>query len=89
MEYQCSVCKKRVAGDMIVYRDHTNRHIVDLVKHDHPEWVEGSGICKKCVEYYEQELRGSVLKDAACAIRMRKTHKFFSYFSRFFCGKEK
>jgi len=78
MEYQCGVCGQKVGGDMMVYREHTEKHIVDLVKHDHPDWVEQNGMCRKCIDYYRAELTGSVFKDAACVKRSRAIKKFFS-----------
>jgi len=84
MEYQCSVCGQKVSGDMLVYREHTEKHIVDLVKHDHPDWVEASGLCQKCVEYYRAELKGSIFKDAPCALRIRKVKKFLSILRNIF-----
>jgi hypothetical protein len=27
--------------------------VIDLIKRNHPEWVEPDGACKKCIEYYE------------------------------------
>ncbi len=86
MEYQCSVCKQKVMGDMIVYMDHTQKHIIDLVKHDHPDWVEQDGICQQCVSYYEQELKGGFFGDAKCALRRRKTRKIFDTITSFFRG---
>ena len=53
MEYQCSACGAKVSADMLVYREHVNKHIVDLIKVDHPDWIEQGGICKKCIQYYE------------------------------------
>ena len=86
MVYACDVCGQRVAGDMINYIDHTERHVIDLVKHDHPDWIESSGICKKCLEYYRDEIQGSVFKDAACALRIRKTKSVLERISAFFQG---
>ena len=77
MEYQCSACGAKVSGDMLIYRDHMNEHIIDLIKTDHPDWVENDGICKKCVEYYQSELKGSVFHDATCVKRNRKIRKIF------------
>ena len=88
MDYQCSVCRAHVAGDMIVYKDHIEKHIVDLVKIDHPDWVEGQGMCQKCVDYYAKELRGGVFGDAACAMRRRKAKSFLQTIAGFFKGKE-
>jgi len=77
MEYQCAACSKTVNGDVMVFRDHMEKHIVDLIKVDHPDWVEANGICRKCMDYYRAELKGSVFKDAACVQRQRKVRKFW------------
>lgn len=76
MEYQCGVCQQKVSGDMMVFREHTEKHIVDLVRHDHPEWVEENGMCRKCLEYYRAELKGGFFGDAPCALRRRKIRNF-------------
>jgi len=81
MQYLCSVCNQRVNGDMMVYREHTNRHVIDLIKHDHPDWAEENGLCRKCLEYYEAELKGTPFHDAPCALRTRKIKKFWSAFA--------
>lgn len=59
MEYQCGVCKQKVAGGLVPLTEHTERHIVDLIKIKHPEWIEDNGVCKKCLDYYKQQLKGS------------------------------
>ena len=84
MEYLCSVCGKKVPGDMMVYMDHTERHVIDLIKMDHPEWVEKDGACRKCVEYYKGELKGGLFGDAKCAQRRRKLRSLFSFVGKFF-----
>ena len=84
MDYTCSVCQNKVSGDLMVYKDHTDKHIVDLVKHDHPDWVENDGLCKKCFDYYQSEIRGSLFKDAPCAIRLRGVRKFFQPITKLF-----
>ena len=86
MEYQCSVCSAKVTGDMIIYKDHIEKHIVELVKLDHPDWVETRGMCQKCLDYYSKELRGG-LGDVACAKRRRTAKNFFQTIAGFF--KEK
>ena len=67
--------------------DHMQVHIIDLVKHDHPEWVEGNGICVQCHEYYKSEIDGSVFKDADCALRKRKIKGLMKILSNFFAKK--
>ncbi len=87
MEYICSVCSQRVPGDMVLYIDHTQKHIMDLIKHDHPDWGGEDGVCKPCVEYYQKELHGSFFKDAPCAIRRRKVKNFLEKITGFFKAK--
>jgi hypothetical protein len=62
--YRCSVCKKRVEGDLLVYIDHTERHIMEEIRANHPDWAEKSGLCQKCVDYYRHQIKGdgSVVK---------------------------
>ncbi len=86
--YQCDLCGQKVSGDMIVYVDHTQKHVIDLVKYDHPEWVETSGVCRKCLEYYQNEIKGSIFKDADCALRIRKTKNIFSWIAGLFKGNK-
>lgn len=84
MAYTCSVCKQEVQGDLVVFKDHTEEHIVELVKYKHPEWIESDGMCEKCVEYYRNAIQGTIFKDAACAIRQDKINTFFSRMKNFF-----
>jgi hypothetical protein len=37
-----------VEGEIVIFRDHTDQHIIDLIKHDHPDWVEKDGVCLHC-----------------------------------------
>ena len=78
MLYLCSVCNQKVNGDMMVYREHTERHVADLIKHDHPDWQEENGACSKCLEYYRAELKGTIFHDAPCALRIRKVKKIWN-----------
>jgi hypothetical protein len=78
MEYVCSVCQQRIQGEPILLKEHTDKHIIDLLKHDHPEWVEDNGLCPRCAEYYRSEIAGSVFKDAPCALRIRKVKNLWA-----------
>ena len=88
MNYRCAVCDGVVSGDAVAYVNHTEKHIVDIIKHDHPDWVEKNGVCKKCLEYYRAELHGSVFKDAACVLRNRKIRRFWKALAGIFTGKK-
>ncbi len=84
MEYQCSVCGQMVGREILVYMDHTEKHIIDLIQHDHPDWKEDDGVCRKCKEYYEAELKGAPFGDAPCALRRRKVKKFWDTMKKIF-----
>jgi len=56
--YHCSVCGKAVSNDLKILIQHTEEHIVDIIKKKHPEWIEKDGVCQKCVEYYRKQLKG-------------------------------
>jgi len=58
MAYQCSICGETVEGDLLVFKDHTEKHIVDVIKAKYPEWVEKDGVCRKCLDYYREQVRG-------------------------------
>ena len=88
MQYSCSVCQQKVSGDLIKFKDHTERHIADLIKHDHPEWKEEGGVCSQCLEYYRAEIQGSIFKDAPCALRIRGIKKFWAQLFHFFGVKK-
>lgn len=58
MEYVCPVCGKPVSEDLHQYVDHTEKHIIDIIKKKHPEWIEQDGLCHKCLKYYKKEMKG-------------------------------
>ena len=62
MEYKCSVCKEEVEGDLLIYVDHTEKHIVDEIKANHPQWAESDGMCKKCIDHYRNQMKGNSLR---------------------------
>ncbi len=45
----CNVC----GDETETLQDIAEQYVLDLIKKDHPEWVESSGACSKCVEYYK------------------------------------
>ena len=75
MEYQCSVCGRTVAGDLAVYVDHTEEHIIDVIKQGHPDWVESNGLCKQCLAYYRGEIKGGFWEPARCKGRRKRIKK--------------
>ena len=45
---KCPLCNKE-ADDLYHIAEQT---VLDMIKRDHPEWIESDGACKKCIEYY-------------------------------------
>ena len=58
MGYRCPMCREMIEGDITVFRNHTEDHIIDVIKNKNPGWVEEDGICPRCVEYFRKEMRG-------------------------------
>jgi len=58
MVYKCSVCHQEVEDDLMVYINHTEAHIMNEIRANHPDWVEKNGLCRKCVDYYKQQMKG-------------------------------
>lgn len=84
MLYTCSVCQAKIDGDILALKDHSEQHIVDLIKHDHPDWIANDGVCHKCYDYYKKEINGSTFKDASCALRKRKVSNIVSGIKKVF-----
>jgi DNA-directed RNA polymerase subunit RPC12/RpoP len=59
MKYKCGVCGEKVDGGLLVYISHTQQHIIDEIKAGHPDWLEKDGLCGKCVEYYQKQIKGN------------------------------
>jgi len=59
MEYKCSTCNEEIDGDLLIYIDHTEEHIMDEIKLSHPDWIEKNGLCQKCVDYFRRQMKGN------------------------------
>ena len=55
MDFVCPTCAKTMPQDLQVIIPHTEEHIIDVVKKEHPDWVEKDGLCKRCHEYYKDQ----------------------------------
>lgn len=56
-DFICQTCDKTMSRDLSIIIPHTETHIIDVIKRKHPEWVGTDGICKRCYEYYKQQMR--------------------------------
>jgi hypothetical protein len=54
------LCEKTMERNLVLYLDHTQAHIIDRIKEEHPEWVEADGVCAPCAEYYTRQLSGEL-----------------------------
>ncbi len=50
MMQRCSLCGKQAD---IVHIE-AEQYILDVIKKDHPEWVNKNGSCKACMDYYKK-----------------------------------
>ena len=56
MDYNCPVCKATMPRNLMVVISHTEIHIVNEIKKTHPTWTEKDGVCKKCYDYYKNQM---------------------------------
>ena len=56
MDFVCPTCKQRMPRELQIVISHTDQHIVEIIKKQHPDWVEQDGICRKCYDYYKKQL---------------------------------
>ncbi|MCR4337734.1 MAG: hypothetical protein NUV91_08020 [Candidatus Omnitrophica bacterium] len=84
MRYRCPICAQEVSEDLVVYVDHTEKHIIDVIKSDHPDWIEKSGLCTRCLEYYHAEINGTLkvpfMHPTRCMTRRKKIWRFLTSF---------
>lgn len=45
----CPLCHKE--ADSLYHI--AEQAVIDMIRRDHPEWIEPDGVCRKCIEYYE------------------------------------
>ena len=56
--YHCPLCGKTMERNLAIFLSHTDQHVIDQIKKEHPEWVEANGACQPCAEYYRKQLNG-------------------------------
>ncbi|MFA6601018.1 MAG: hypothetical protein WC352_05465 [Candidatus Omnitrophota bacterium] len=53
-DYICPICAKRFPRELLVFLDHAETHIIEVIKRKHPEWVTRDGLCPPCVEHFRK-----------------------------------
>lgn len=43
--YTCPTCGETVERDLLVFLQHTDKHVIDAMKKERPDWVEDDGTC--------------------------------------------
>jgi hypothetical protein len=56
MDYICPVCGSRLPRQIDIVMPHTEKHIVDEIKKKHPDWSADDGTCKKCYDFYKNQI---------------------------------
>lgn len=53
---QCPLCNDQV--ERLLYRFHfeSEQEVIGKIKHVHTDWIEQSGACSRCVDYYHTEV---------------------------------
>lgn len=44
----CPLCSEE--ADELLYE--FEQYVLDVIKKEHPEWVESDGACPRCLDYY-------------------------------------
>lgn len=54
--YMCAVCGESMDRDLLAFLRHTEHHILDALKEQHPEWVEEDGRNSRLLDIYHVQL---------------------------------
>jgi len=54
--YHCPICGIELPRELEIFIAHGERHVVEVVKKDHPDWIEPDGSSRRCEEYYHEQL---------------------------------
>lgn len=56
MDFICPTCGEAMERDILNIKEHTEKHIIDEIKREHPDWASEDGICKKCFIHYKEQM---------------------------------
>ncbi|MDP8299801.1 MAG: hypothetical protein P9L88_07885 [Candidatus Tantalella remota] len=56
MEFVCPTCGKKMPRELLEIIPHTEEHIIEAIKKEHPRWVEEDGACGKCHAHYKDQM---------------------------------
>lgn len=55
--YTCPTCGESMERDLVLFVEHTDRHILAALKKNQPAWITKDGYCPKCFEYFKRQMR--------------------------------
>jgi hypothetical protein len=56
MNFVCPTCGKEIPRELEHIIEHTEDHIVNQIKKNHPDWQEKNGLCEKCYKFYKEQM---------------------------------
>lgn len=49
---KCPLCERKIEEKELVYHHDIEEMLIDVIKNNHPQWIDNQGACPRCVEYY-------------------------------------
>ena len=56
MQFTCPICGEEIPQELAAIIAHGENHVVNEIKKKHPNWAKDDGVCKKCYEYYKDQI---------------------------------
>lgn len=54
MKYQCHICGREIDEAAGLAHVKAEEYLIELIRRDHPEWLEEKNSCHKCIDYYRR-----------------------------------
>lgn len=54
--YTCPTCGEKMERDLLLFMDHTDQHVIEELKKQHPNWITEDGFCLQCLEYFKKAM---------------------------------
>ncbi len=53
---ECPLCKEGVEKLLYRYHIESERHVIERIKKENPQWTESDGICNRCIDHYHVQV---------------------------------
>lgn len=54
--YTCPTCGEKMERDLLLFMNHTDQHVIEELKKQHPSWITQDGFCLQCLEYFKKAM---------------------------------